>query len=220
MIEQKTNKLRPDLEALPDRLKSLKIDDRGYPVPWFVALINGKPEFRAADPVKLRDAIQESRCWVCGDKMGRYFTFVIGPMCGINRVSSEPPSHLECAQWSARNCPFLSNAKSKRREDETINAATLAANVAGVAIARNPGVTLLWTTMRYELFHDGRGGILFRVGDPVAIEYYANGKHATRAEVLHSIDTGLPAMAGAAASDGMMAELEAMKARFILLIPE
>jgi hypothetical protein len=36
------------------------------------------------------------------------WSFVVGPMCGINRNSAEPPSHKECAQWSARNCPFLS----------------------------------------------------------------------------------------------------------------
>jgi hypothetical protein len=44
--------LKPTLESLPVRLQGLPIDERGYPVPWFVAWENGKPEFRAMDPLK------------------------------------------------------------------------------------------------------------------------------------------------------------------------
>lgn len=56
--------VRPELEALPERMRSLPLDHRGYPVPWFVAWIEGKPEFRAMDADKFRRAIREKRCWV------------------------------------------------------------------------------------------------------------------------------------------------------------
>ena len=42
-------KLRAELEALPARLHFLPVDERGYPVPWFVAWRDGKPEFRAME---------------------------------------------------------------------------------------------------------------------------------------------------------------------------
>ena len=63
-----TTTLRPELDAagMPDRMKLLPIDDRGYPVPWFVDWIDGKPEFRAMDPTKWRRAVTEQRCWTCG----------------------------------------------------------------------------------------------------------------------------------------------------------
>lgn len=102
---------------LPERMADLPVDDRGYPVPWFVAWHDGKPEFRAMDPAKFARAIKEKRCWVCGERLGVNLCFVAGPMCGINRTSSEPPSHLMCARWSAQNCPFLSNPRMVRRED-------------------------------------------------------------------------------------------------------
>src|SRR4029077_8964998 len=112
---------RPELEPLPERMRHLPVNSKGYPVPWFVAWVDGQPEFRAMDGAKFRRAIREKLCWVCGGKLGVYVCLVAGPMCGINRTSSEPPCHLECAQWSARNCPFLSNPRQVRREDEVIS---------------------------------------------------------------------------------------------------
>jgi LAGLIDADG-like domain len=98
-----TQQLHPGLEAVPDRLKKLPVY-RGYPVPWFVDWIGDVPEFRAMDGDKWHLAINNKLCWVCGEQLGRFMTFVVGPMCGINRTTSEPPCHLECAQWSVRNC--------------------------------------------------------------------------------------------------------------------
>lgn len=150
--------LRPDLtRPLPSRIAALPIDARGYPVPWFVPwLADGTPEFRAMDIEKWGLAVRDRRCWICGGPLGRWLTFPVGPMCGINRTSAEPPSHLDCATWSACNCPFLSRPQMRRREDETFGP-ELAKEQAGFAITRNPGVTLVWTTRSYEVFHDGRG---------------------------------------------------------------
>jgi len=102
-------------------MRSLPLDERGYPVPWFVAWVDGKPEFRASSREKFRDAVKKRLCWVCGEQLGVYMVFVAGCMCGINRTTSEPPCHLECGQWSAINCPFLSNPQMVRREDDEIN---------------------------------------------------------------------------------------------------
>jgi hypothetical protein len=195
-------RMRPDLEPLPHRMTMLPVDERGYPVPWFVGWVNGKPEFRVADAAKLRDALRFKLCWVCGEKMGRFSTFVVGPMCGINRTSAEPPSHLDCAEWSARNCPFLSNAGRRRREDETINNESFKANSPGIALTRNPGVTLLWTTRDYRKFSDGAGGLLLRMGDPVAVRFYANGRKATAEEIAASVESGIPSLREVAEQQG------------------
>lgn len=185
--------VRPELRPLPIRLRGLPIDDRGYPVPWFVDWINGKPEFRAMDPDKWALAVNERRCWVCGDIMGAYITFVIGPMCGINRTTAEPGCHLDCADWSATNCPFLTRPDMVRREDDVIGTELLL-NGAGLPLARNPGVTLLWTTKRYGLFNDGKGKTLIHLGDPEAVRWYAERRAATRQEVVASVTSGLPAL--------------------------
>jgi hypothetical protein len=205
---------------LPKRMQGLPVDGRGYPVPWFVAWHEGKPEFRAMDSVKFREAIFRKRCWVCGGKLGTNLCFVAGPMCGINRTSSEPPSHVDCARWSARNCPFLSNPRMVRREDEEINNATLRDKAAGIAITRNPGVAMLWITRQYEAFRVDNG-ILIQMGEPESVEWYACGRVATRAEVCASIESGLPNLEAIAKQErGGIEALAAALLRFHKWLPE
>jgi len=211
-------KLRPDLEALPARMADLPVDERGYPVPWFVDWVDGKPEFRAMDFRKFVRCIREKLCWVCGNRLGVNVTFLAGPMCGINRTSSEPPSHRDCAGYSARNCPFLNNPRMVRREDgltpEVLN------SMAGQGIRRNPGVVMLWHTRQFEVFDDGKGGKLIQMGEPEAVEWLACGRPATRAEVVESIESGLPNLEAIAKLEkGGLEALAKAQARFEKWLP-
>lgn len=185
---------RNELTPMPPRIAALPIDARGYPVPWFVAWVDGVPEFRMADGEKWRRAIEEARCWVCGGVLGKYLTFAIGPMCSVNRVTSEPACHRNCAEWSVQNCPFLLRPHMVRRQDEEINNERLVAESAGTALARNPGVTALWTTQTYHLFDAGNRKPLIALGPPVHVAWWREGRHATRREVQESIAGGLPAL--------------------------
>lgn len=210
-------KMRPELEPLPKRMKDLPLDARGYPVPWFVAWVDGEPEFRAMDHQKWARAIQRGLCWCCGEKLGKHLTFVIGPMCGVNLTSSEPPSHLDCARWAARNCPFLTLRQVKRREDETTKGCPI---VGGIAISRHPGVTLLWTTRSYKVFRDGKGGYLLNFGPAESVEWYSHGRTATRAEIVASVESGMPFLeVEAVKQEGAMEALAKMKADFEKLYP-
>lgn len=211
--------LNTKLEPLTERLKTLPIDSRGYPVPWFVAWIDGKPEFRAADARKWHLAIRDSLCWVCGGKMGAHKTFVIGPMCGVNRVTSEPPCHLDCAEWSARNCPFLSNPNMVRNEKNLEGE-----NPGGIMIKRNPGVTLLWTTKKFTPFKVPNGHLI-SLGEPTTVTFYAKGKIATREEIDDAIASGCPALEAVAKAEDKergdeksSIELRLAKEKFIQLI--
>lgn len=211
MAEKTTTPIRSDLEALPLRLRKLPIDARGYPVPWFVAWVDGPdgpetvPEFRAMDPRKWRRAVKERLCWVCGEPLGRWLVFPIGPMCSITRTIAEPPSHLECAEWSVRNCPFLSQPKMVRREDG------LPADVeapGGLAILRNPGVMCLWVTRSFEVFDAGGGKPLITIGNPDRVMWWCEGRAATREEVDASVTSGYPNLLTAARADGPFAVAE------------
>lgn len=192
---------RPELPPIPARMLSLPIR-RGYPVPWFVDV---NPEtndydFRMADDRKKRRAVMERRCWLCGEPLGRYGAFVLGPMCAVNRVSSEPPCHLECADFAARACPFLVNPHEKRRQTQLPEEMLPAP---GVGLERNPGVALVWVTRSYSPFLTPKptlelkgatvgAGLLFRIGPCDEARWYCEGRPATHAEVKYSIDTGLP----------------------------
>jgi hypothetical protein len=185
--------MRPELDPLPERMRRLPLDHRGYVVPWFVPWVNGIAEFRAMDPEKFVQAVKQRLCWVCGEPLGRFKTFTLGPMCTITRTSSEPPSHHECATYSARNCPFLTRPRMVRREDAFTE--SLKENGAGIMLDRNPGVTALWTTHRYTVFPDPQQRPLIEVGDPTKVEWYVEKRAATRAEVEASIDGGYPVLA-------------------------
>jgi hypothetical protein len=202
---------------MPDRVRQLPVDPkRRVPVPWFVAWVDGVPDFRVAD--KLRDAIRFDLCWVCGQHRGRYGTFVIGPMCAVNRTTAEPPCHADCAEWSARVCPFLTRPHARRRENNMPDGHS---DPAGIMIRRNPGVTLLWTTREWRIVPDGNGGRLFSLGDPTAVAWWAEGRNATRAEVLASIDSGMPILRGIAEAEGprAVAELDAQRRAVDPLVP-
>lgn len=197
-----TTAIKLELEPLPERMRNLPVDERGYPVPWFVAWYEGKPEFRAMDAGKLRDALKQRLCWVCGQPLGRWLAFPIGAMCVITRTIGEPPSHRECAEWSIRNCPFLSNPEFVR--DET-NIPKDARPPAGFGIKRNPGVTCLWMTREYEMFADRNGRPLITIGKPEGVTWWREGRAATRAEVLAAVESGLPILLNAAKQDGRFA---------------
>jgi hypothetical protein len=160
--------------------------------------------------------IRKRVCWICGQPLGRFMTFVVGPMCTVNRVSSEPPSHLDCAYYAVQVCPFLSIPETHRVEahlpDDRV--------VPGIAIDRNPGVTCAWTTKEYSIFKVSNG-ILFSIGEPTEVEWYMRGRPATRGEVMASIQSGLPFLHNEAEKEGPVAikELREMYNKSLHYIP-
>jgi hypothetical protein len=207
---------------LPRRMQELPRDHVGRPVPWFVWIDgNGKPDFRVVGPGKLESALRASRCWVCGYGFGggEDRAWLIGPMCAVNLVTAEPASHLECATWSARNCPFLATPNMVRRDRHMPEGAE---NPAGIMIRRNPGASVVWVTSYrgWKAVREGRG-YLFRLGAARRALWFAEGREATRAEVLASIDSGLPILREMAEKDGAeaVAELERMHAAALAYLP-
>lgn len=186
--------------TLPDRMAELPRDKHDRPVPWFVAWVDGVPDFRVIRPRGLSDAYHRAICWVCGQPRDHIAAFLIGPMCAVNHVSAEPPSHLECATYSARACPFLTTPRMIRRERGLPAGASR--NVAGTMIKRNPGVAVVWQSRTWRRF-EAPGGHLFDIGHPfLTPDWYAQGRPATRAEVLASIDTGYPLLIDEARAEG------------------
>jgi hypothetical protein len=189
---------------LPTSMQALPVDRRGFPVPWFVEWVDGAPDFRIIDWRKLRAAVKEHRCWVCGGKLGRLKVTPIGPMCAVNRMAPEPPSHPQCARYSAQACPFLSKPAMRRNERNLPEERF----VPGLTIARNPGVTALWASLHYSRPVDvsgapiGNGGILFQLGAPEHVEWWARGRPATQAECRDAIESGLPRLREIAELEG------------------
>jgi hypothetical protein len=157
-------------------------------VPWFVDWVQGRPDFRIIDGRKKLLAVRENRCFICGQPLGRHLAFTIGPMCAVNRVSSEPPSHRDCAEYAASICPFLSRPHMHRRDGGIPVEAT---DAPGIPLDHNPGVTLIWITRSYGII-PVRDSWLLSLGDPEELIWRAHGRDATRQEILDAIHKGLP----------------------------
>jgi hypothetical protein len=175
-------------------MKGLRRDDAGRPVPFFVEYVDGKPDFRIMNPTALKRCIREDLCWVCGDKLTKHHgkivgVFVAGPMCLVNRTSAEPPSHHECAQWSARACPFLVNPNKVRRDGNMPDTK----EVPGVMIPRNPGVTALIESLQWVPW-DAGNGLLIEFRQIQAVGFMTEGRQSTTKEVMESIESGLPTL--------------------------
>lgn len=215
--------LRADIPTPPLRMSKLPLDRRGYPVPRFVAWFRdgkemnegyGEPDFRVVGSGWLLKCIQFDLCWLCGEKLGKHKTFVVGPMCVVNRTSGEPPCHHECAEYAARACPFMT--KPSRPRNEKGLPADGAMNPNG--LARNPGATALYVTFGYRWLN--QHGVI-RMNAPERVEWWAQGRTATRAEIEHSISTGLPLLRKVAEDEGPSAvrALEKMTADAQHLLP-
>lgn len=163
---------RDGLPPLPSRMLALPLDARGYPVPYFVEWVDGKPDFRLVDHQKVIKCVVKRRCFICGEPLGKYMAFVSGPSSTLHRVSHEPPSHVECAEYAVRVCPFMVNPLARYRE------ANLPREV-GEATP-NPGITGISTTLGYHVL-PGRSDIL--TYDPIAIAWWCEGREATGDEI-------------------------------------
>lgn len=183
---------------IPRRMARLPLDSAGRPVPRFATWVDGKPDFRVVQPEWVGRAARLRLCWVCGEPLGAHLAFVIGPMCLINRISSEPPSHRECAEWSAQACPFLINPNKDRRVG---NLPPEHSPPAGVFVERNPGVTIVYVTRSWSVVQAPEGGQLIRMGEPTGLTCWKEGRTATRAEVEESIESGLPTLEQACGGD-------------------
>jgi hypothetical protein len=200
--------------GMPLRMQRLPINERGYPVPYFVAMLDGKWDFRAIDPEKMRHCVTKRLCWLCGDKLGQYMAFTIGPMCSVNRINSEPPSHLACAQYAVRACPFLNNPRMRRNENDVPEG-----TVPGMHIAHNPGATAIWITKGYKTKRVSNG-VLFELGEPVNVMWYAQGRPASRDEVVEAMNKGLPALEKLAYGSKAKEALKAAAARMTQWLPK
>jgi hypothetical protein len=187
---------------MPVRIKRLPVDHRGFPVPKFVAWPNGEADHRVVNLDRFTPSVKQRLCWICGEPMGRYYVNIIGCMCAVNRVISEPPSHLDCAEFSVKACPFLSRPQAHRRD---IGLPEGIQEQPGMPIKRNPGVACLWISKSYpKLFKTqmGNAGVLFSLGEPIETIWYREGRLATRREVIDAIHEGLPTLEAMAAQEG------------------
>ena len=203
-------------------------DARGFPVPWFVQWFkdgqrsipgDGAPDFRIVDTEKFTRALRQPICWICGNMLGRYRVFMMGPMSCINHTTGEPPSHRTCALFAAKNCPFLSKPRMRRNTHEL----PAIKPMAGVHSDGNPGVVCMWTTLPtgYYPFLAGVGneGYLIKLRPPRRVEWYAEGKPASRLAVSVALYAGRERLNDLADSADDLRRIDELYRRALTFLP-
>lgn len=144
--------------AIPNFLSHLKVDERGYPIPYFVAWVNGKPDFRMLDSKRQKRCVESHLCSICGKKLFEYFYFITGPIGLSNGTHSDPPAHRDCAEYSLQICPHLFFEKSDRNERGEIYKEARDNNTTG--IMNKPKELYLIKSDKYKLIPVPGGHIL------------------------------------------------------------
>lgn len=106
----------PELESvpMPAFIAMLPRDDRGYPIPYFSAVQNGKAVIGVVDLAKINSSFRFRRCFICGQPLTQApVGVVIGAIGALNRITNEPSSHLACCEYAIRACPFLARGEMK-----------------------------------------------------------------------------------------------------------
>lgn len=195
----------------PPQMAHLPLDERGVVVPWFVPVIDGKPDFQYGDDAKLRSyfvgrrygdevKIRGVKCWICGKTINSPTgCFVGGPLVVLNMNSAEPPSHKACAVYAVQACPFMTSPKKVREggpKQDTFGAPPM--------LEHNPGVAAIWETTSFTCVPSGRGGAMFLVGSAARVSWWTRGRPATREEAADGIDRSVAEVSAQLNAQGVM----------------
>lgn len=114
---------------IPAIMRELPIDERGYPIPYFVPIVNGKADFRYQDAKKKDACMKYGKCSICGKKLFKdSYWFISGPMGLQNRVASDAPMHEDCARFSLMACPHILLQKADRRSEDITHVQAISRN--------------------------------------------------------------------------------------------
>lgn len=104
----------PKTFPIPERMKHLPRDARGYPVPVLVLRdTDGKPHFAINDNDVWMHVVKNDLCAICGKPHDELRWFVGGPGSAFSPQGAyiDPPLHKECAEYALQVCPYLALPK-------------------------------------------------------------------------------------------------------------
>jgi hypothetical protein len=107
-------------------------------------------------------------------------------MITLNGASGEPPSHVDCAEYAVRVCPFL--VDPSRQYNDRGKDIIGSVPIEGMQ-DYNPGVSVFWVTKNYRVH-----GRVLMVGNPVRVAWKREGRDATRAEARAALNASMAAL--------------------------
>jgi len=164
---------------IPPRLAGRPRDRRGYPVPYIVMLdANGKPDFRVSDTLKVMRVVELRLCGLCGQPMGRYMGFIGGPQSFQSHCNTDPPSHVECAEYALKVCPFLANPSMHYAEKIPMLAGAKTIVIPEMPVER-PERFFLATAKSVEWVRLPSGNPVLQAGEWLTTRWFKDGQEIT-----------------------------------------
>jgi hypothetical protein len=115
---------RSDAVPLPDRMRQLPRDPRGYPIPHVVYRDgDGRAHFTINDTPTVLRVLKDDLCTICGQRLLRGRWFIGGPRSAFDPRGAyiDPPVHGECGHYALMVCPYLAlPSYAKRIDDRTL----------------------------------------------------------------------------------------------------
>lgn len=99
---------------IPDCMKHLDIDRRGYPIPYGVHCDeDGTPNFVVNDEQRRQHAFANDLCHITGKKLHRGRWLVGGPLSAFHEQGSfiDGPAHGEAVHYALSVCPYLASPR-------------------------------------------------------------------------------------------------------------
>ena len=98
---------------IPNRMKSLEKDARGYPCPVILQRdATGKALFTVNNAAKVELVARRHFCGICGKKMpanDRWLVASARLFTDFRAGFLDPPMHRECAEYALQVCPYIAN---------------------------------------------------------------------------------------------------------------
>ncbi|MBU6355813.1 MAG: hypothetical protein KJS79_03640 [Rhodospirillales bacterium] len=172
-----------EMPPLPDAMKHLERDRRGYPTPFIVARGNdGTPDFRINDLARVDRCLIEGLCAISGLPLADDDVWLVGgPKAAYDPRGAylDPPARKECLVWALQVCPFLVARRYLMK-----NAPARFTPPAGMSIMTNnsadpaaPALFVLARTNGIALDHSPDGQIVMLPNRPwLEVEHWQGGR--------------------------------------------
>lgn len=101
---------------LPEQMKGMAIDPRGYPIPYSLKDGQGGYNFRVSHVERMIHCVENKLCGVCGKKLHKDYSFFLGGNLTLqNCYNVDPSMHRVCAEFSLDTCPHIKFESAERR---------------------------------------------------------------------------------------------------------
>lgn len=108
---------------LPERMRGLPTDHRGYPIPANILRDEaGVYHFIINDENKRQEQIKYQNCAICDNPLQGEFWFVGGPLSGLLEAGAyiDTAQHYECVTYALKVCPYLATRPYKRPDPDKV----------------------------------------------------------------------------------------------------